>query len=96
MSRSGAGPLRLRVLVRGEVQGVGYRWAVQRQAHRLGLTGYAENLPDGSVRVVAEGDPAHLDELEAFLRGGPRFAEVDRLDSERVAATGEFHGFATR
>jgi acylphosphatase len=96
MSRSGAGPLRLRALVRGGVQGVGYRWAVQRQAHRLGLTGYAENLPDGSVRVEAEGDPAQLDELEAFLRGGPRFAEVERLDSERVAATGEFHGFTTR
>jgi acylphosphatase len=90
------GALRLRAVVRGEVQGVGYRWSVQRLARRLGLTGYAENLPDGSVRVEAEGDPEQLDELEAFLRGGPRFAEVDRLDSERVAATGEFHNFATR
>jgi acylphosphatase len=90
------GALRLRAVVRGEVQGVGYRWSVQRLARRLGLTGYAENLPDGSVRVEAEGDPEQLDELEAFLRGGPRFAEVDRLDSERVAATGEFHDFATR
>ena len=88
--------LRLRAVVRGEVQGVGYRWAVQRQARRLGLTGYAQNLPDGSVRVEAEGRPERLDELEAFLRGGPRFAEVDRLDSERVAATGEFRDFATR
>jgi acylphosphatase len=96
MSRPGTRPLRLRAVVRGEVQGVGYRWSVQRQAHRLGLTGYAENLPDGSVRVEAEGDPADLDELETFLRGGPRFAEVERLDSERVAATGEFRGFATR
>jgi acylphosphatase len=95
VSRSGSAQ-RLRAVVRGEVQGVGYRWAVQRQAHRLGLVGYAENLPDGSVHVEAEGDPAHLDELEAFLRGGPRLAEVDRLDSERVPATGEFHGFATR
>jgi acylphosphatase len=69
---------------------------VQRQARRLGLTGYAENLPDGSVRVEAEGQPGQLDELEAFLRGGPRFAEVDALDSERVAATGEFRDFATR
>jgi acylphosphatase len=90
------GALRLRAVVRGEVQGVGYRWSVQRLARQLGLTGYAQNLPDGSVRVEAEGDPAQLDELEAFLRGGPRFAEVDRLDSERVAATGEFHDFATR
>jgi acylphosphatase len=88
--------LRLRAVVRGEVQGVGYRWAVQRQARRLGLTGYAQNLPDGSVRVEAEGRPERLDELEAFLRGGPRLAEVDVLDSERVAATGEFRDFATR
>jgi acylphosphatase len=95
VSRPG-GAQRLRAVVRGEVQGVGYRWSVQRLARRLGLTGYAQNLPDGSVRVEAEGDPAQLDELEAFLRGGPRFAEVDRLDSERVAATGEFHDFATR
>jgi len=49
-----------------------------------------------SVRVEAEGEPAYLDELETFLRGGPRFAEVERLDSDRIAATGEFRGFATR
>jgi acylphosphatase len=89
-------PSRLRAVVSGEVQGVGFRWAVQRQAGQLGLTGYAENLPDGSVRVEAEGDPERLDELEAFLRAGPRWAEVRSVDSERVAATGEFRGFGTR
>ena len=88
--------MRLKAVIRGEVQGVGFRWSVQRKAVELGLTGYAENLPDGSVRVEAEGQPGQLDELEAFLRGGPRFAEVDALDSERVAATGEFRDFATR
>ena len=46
-------PLRLKAVVKGEVQGVGFRWAVQRQAVQLGLTGYAENLPDGSVRWIA-------------------------------------------
>jgi acylphosphatase len=89
-------PSRLRAVVSGEVQGVGFRWAVQRQAGQLGLTGYAENLPDGSVRVEAEGDPERLDKLEAFLRAGPRWAEVRSVDSERVAATGEFRGFGTR
>ena len=88
--------LRLRAVVRGEVQGVGFRWAVQRQAGQLGLTGYAENLPDGSVRVEAEGDPDRLDQLEAFLQQGPRWAEVRSLDSERVQATGEFHRFEAR
>jgi acylphosphatase len=87
---------RLKAVVKGEVQGVGFRWAVQRQAGQLGLTGYAENLPDGSVRVEAEGDPGRLDELEAFLRQGPHWAEVESLDSQRAPATGEFRGFGTR
>jgi acylphosphatase len=89
-------PLRLKVVVRGEVQGVGFRWAVQRQAGRLGLTGYAENLPDGSVRVEAEGDPDRLDQLEAFLQQGPNWAEVRSLETTRTPATGEFRGFGTR
>jgi acylphosphatase len=88
--------LRLRAVVRGEVQGVGFRWSVQRQAGELGLTGYAENLPDGSVRVEAEGDPGLLDQLEAYLRQGPRWAEVESLDVQRVQATGEFRGFSAR
>ena len=86
----------LKAVVRGEVQGVGFRWAVQRQAGQLGLTGYAENLPDGSVRVEAEGEPGHLDELESFLHQGPHWAEVESLDSRRSPATGEFHRFEAR
>ena len=88
--------LRLTAVVRGEVQGVGFRWSVQREAGRLGLTGYAENLPDGSVRVEAEGAPDRLDQLEAFLHQGPRWAEVQSLDSERTPATGEFQRFEAR
>jgi acylphosphatase len=88
--------LRLKAVVKGEVQGVGFRWAVQRQAGQLGLTGYAENLPDGSVRVEAEGEPDRLDELERFLHQGPRWAEVQSLDTERVPATGEFRRFEAR
>jgi acylphosphatase len=87
---------RLRAVVKGEVQGVGFRWSVQRQAGELGLTGYAENLPDGSVRVEAEGDPDGLDQLEAYLRQGPRWAEVESLDIRRLPATGEFRGFSAR
>ena len=90
------GDMRLKAVIRGEVQGVGFRWAVQNQADRLGLTGYAENLPDGSVRVEAEGAPDRLDQLEAYLRQGPRWAEVDSLDVQRAPATGEFRGFNAR
>jgi acylphosphatase len=88
--------MRLKAVIRGEVQGVGFRWAVQRQAGELGLTGYAQNLPDGSVRVEAEGDPDRLDLLESFLHQGPRWAEVASLDSQRVPATGEFASFEAR
>jgi acylphosphatase len=88
--------VRLQAVIRGEVQGVGFRWAVQRQAGQLGLTGYAQNLPDGSVRVEAEGEPDRLDQLEAFLEQGPRWAEVQSLESQRVPATGEFREFGTR
>jgi acylphosphatase len=90
------GALRLKAVVRGEVQGVGFRWAVERQASRLGLTGYAENLLDGTVRVEAEGDPDRLDLLEAFLHQGPRWAEVASVDVQRVPATGEFDDFFAR
>jgi acylphosphatase len=88
--------LRMKAVVKGEVQGVGFRWAVERQASRLGLTGYAENLPDGTVRVEAEGDPDRLDLLEAFLHQGPRWAEVASVDVQRVPATGEFDDFFAR
>jgi acylphosphatase len=90
------GDMRLKAVIKGEVQGVGFRWSVQRQAQQLGLTGYAENLPDGSVRVEAEGAPDRLDQLESFLRQGPRWAEVESLDSQRSPATGEFHRFEAR
>jgi acylphosphatase len=82
-----------RYLVTGRVQGVGYRYFVLREAERLGLAGFARNLPDGRVEVVAEGSDAVLIELEARLRRGPSFASVDGVDRAAVPARGEpgFH-----
>lgn len=88
--------MRLRAVVRGDVQGVGFRYGVRRLAHELGLTGFAENAPDGSVRIEAEGSSEHLDQLEAFLRSGPRLATVTSVEAERLAATGEFKRFEAR
>jgi acylphosphatase len=87
---------RLRARVMGLVQGVGFRYGVIRAAERLGLKGFVENRPDGSVYVEAEGPSEKLDQLEAFLRGGPRPARVDQLESERVEPTGEFGSFSWR
>jgi acylphosphatase len=82
-----------RYLVTGRVQGVGYRYFVLREAERLGLAGFARNLPDGRVEVVAEGSEEILDQLEARLRSGPSFASVAGVDRAPVPARGEpgFH-----
>ncbi|GKW24125.1 acylphosphatase [Pectobacterium polonicum] len=66
--------------VYGVVQGVGFRYSTQRQAIQLGLTGYARNCNDGSVEVVASGEPDAVDALIEWLKqGGPRSARVDRV-----------------
>jgi len=67
--------LRRRLVVRGIVQGVGFRVSVARRAH--GVTGWVRNLPDGRVEVVLEGDPDAVAAVEAFVREGPRAARVD-------------------
>jgi acylphosphatase len=70
-----------RFLVSGMVQGVGFRWFVARHARTLGLAGYARNLADGRVEVVASGgDPGALNQLEGLLRSGPAHAQVDRVE----------------
>lgn len=67
-------------LVRGRVQGVGFRWFTQRAGERLGLGGHVRNLPDGSVEVHASGPPALLDDLETALLRGPMGARVDGVE----------------
>ena len=72
-----------RFLVSGLVQGVGFRWFVARHARSLGLGGYARNLPDGRVEVVAGGGAADaLARLEELLRAGPAHALVERLERQ--------------
>ena len=72
-----------RFLVSGMVQGVGFRWFVARHARALGLGGYARNLPDGRVEVVACGGVSEaLGRLEELLREGPAHARVERLERQ--------------
>ena len=73
-----------RWIVEGRVQGVSYRAFTRQAALRAGLDGWARNLPDGTVEVLAVGLPAALSELEARLREGPRWGRVDRLTREVV------------
>jgi len=72
--------VRLTVLVHGRVQGVGFRGFVRRHALDLGLAGYAENLIDGRVEVVAEGLQSELNHLVVMLRNGPAHAAVTEIE----------------
>jgi acylphosphatase len=78
-----------RFVVRGRVQGVGFRWFVEREAHILGIAGWVRNNSDGSVEVMAQGTRDQLSGLRSRLREGPRAARVDAVDeSETKPASG--------
>jgi len=72
--------MRCRVVVRGRVQGVGFRWFVRERARALGLAGSVANRADGSVEVQAEGDQAAIDSFLDHLRAGPAGAQVLGVD----------------
>jgi acylphosphatase len=67
-------------LVKGRVQGVGFRWFVHREAAALGLHGWVRNTESGHVEVVASGDADRLRQLEAVLHKGSRGSRVDAVD----------------
>ena len=81
-----------RWLVRGRVQGVGYRAFAQRSAAALGLTGYTRNLDDGRVEVYAVGSEEQLSRLAALLYQGPRWSDVRSVD-ELEAAPAKYQSF---
>jgi acylphosphatase len=74
-----------RFIVRGRVQGVGFRWFVEREAHALGIAGWVRNNADGSVEVMAQGSGQQLSAFRGRLRQGPRAARVDNV--EELSAT---------
>ncbi len=84
---------RLHVFVRGEVQGVSFRWFVDREAMRSGLRGCVRNRRDGRLEVLAEGERAVLEAFLEQIRRGPRMAQVEGVDIRWEEATGEFTDF---
>ncbi len=71
-----------RFIVRGKVQGVFFRASTRDFAERLGLTGHAINLPDGSVEVLACGNATAIESMRIWLQRGPRMAKVDGVHDE--------------
>ncbi len=82
-----------RFLIRGLVQGVGYRYFAVRAAERHGIAGYVRNLPDGRVEVVAEGEPAAMEAFKRELERGPAYARVTGIEEIALTPTGRFRRF---
>jgi len=92
---------RVKVTVRGRVQGVGFRASTAYEARHLGVCGWVRNLPDGNVEVLAEGAPGAVDGLLVWLAHGPPGARVTGVDIADVApgaidASEPLHGFRVR
>lgn len=75
-------------MVYGFVQGVGFRFGVERAASSRGVAGWVRNRPDGAVEAVFEGEHADVEALVAFCRRGTRGASVDRIEVEEESAEG--------
>jgi acylphosphatase len=89
------GKIKIRAVftVSGFVQGVGFRYFVYRHATSLGLSGYANNLYNGDVEVLAEGDKDQIELLRQHLHIGPARSHIDKCTADYQAFTGEFTGF---
>ncbi len=87
---------RIQATIQGRVQGVSFRYYTQKEAQRLGLTGWVRNQPDGSVMTVAEGTEENLQMFVQFLHHGPPAARVSHVDLTWQEASGEFTRFEVR
>ncbi|MGB8580479.1 MAG: acylphosphatase [Candidatus Sulfotelmatobacter sp.] len=82
-----------RLVIRGRVQGVGFRWFVEREAHILGIAGWVRNNADGSVEVLAQGTRDQLFALRSRLREGPRAARVDAVEDSEAGPVAGLNSF---
>jgi acylphosphatase len=88
--------VRLTAWVHGRVQGVGFRWWTRSRALELGLTGYAANLPDGRVQVVAQGSRDACERLLQLLQDGKTPGHVDNVNADWSPRAEPISGFTER
>lgn len=86
----------IKAIVKGRIQGVGYRANTHQKATQLGITGYIRNTSGNEVELVAEGAEENLKELVEFLKVGPSGAEIEEFNFDWQDATGEFIRFAIK
>ena len=85
---------RLLLVLSGNVQGVGFRFAARAHAQDLGIQGSARNNTDGTVEIICEGEDEKIDQFRVWCSEGPEFAEVTTAQLIEGQPTGEFHDFA--
>ena len=81
------------VIIKGAVQGVGYRHAAVRHAHSLGVTGWIQNLQNGTVEAMVQGTPDQVDRMLEWLRLGPPRAKVTECNIEEHIGLKRYDGF---
>ncbi len=84
------------IKVTGRVQGVGYRYFVQKKAAGLNIRGWVKNMSDGSVMVMAQGDETDVDTFIDYLRTGPSMARVERITKNRMPELERFDSFRVK
>ena len=87
---------KIRAIVSGKVQGVGFRFSTQQQARKIGVNGYVRNLKNGDVEIVALGKTEKVDALLKWAELGSPSAMVNNLQVEVIADDEEFNGFEIR
>jgi acylphosphatase len=95
-THSVSGKIARRYIVRGRVQGVGFRSFVEHSVRPIGLSGWVRNLEDGSVEVYAAGTPEQLSQLDDLLWLGPKFSEVRGVNTEEDTIDASVKGFRIR
>lgn len=85
--------IRAHLIIKGRVQGVGYRANVRRLANKFSLRGWTRNLRNGDVEVIVEGTEVEVQKLVVWCHRGPTSAYVSKVKVEKNPATGEFDGF---
>lgn len=90
------GKKRARLTVKGDVQGVNFRYFAKDIARKMGITGWTDNNPDGSVELVVEGDSTRVDEFISWCQQGSPMSEVEEVVVEKERYKGEFKDFQIR
>jgi acylphosphatase len=86
--------IQIRAIVHGKVQGVGFRYYTQQAAQQRSLVGYVRNQPDGTVEIVAVGQPEQVQSLLDWAQQGPPAAHVSRVEAAQTELTESFSAFS--